>query len=132
MLGEDREHADRAAERQRADVAHEHLRRIRVVPEEADAAAEQRGAEDRELADAGDVGDVRYCAIVTSWPPWTSSVVGTPAMYANTRNVPAFMIEGPIARPSRPSVRFTAFAVPTTTNAPNPQYSQAGIVMPPS
>src|SRR5580698_6944505 len=67
----------------------------------------------------------RYCAIVTSWP-FAMSVVLTPAMYANTRNVPAFMIDGPIASPSSPSVKLTAFAVPTTTTVPNTVYSHAG------
>jgi hypothetical protein len=33
--------------------------------------------------------------------------------------VPALIITGPIARPSRPSVRFTAFDVATTTKTAN-------------
>ena len=57
-------------------------------------------------------------------------VVETPAMYAKIRNVPAFMIVGPIARPSRPSVRLTALAVPTTTSAANAAYSQGGRIRP--
>src|SRR5262245_30705755 len=64
----------------------------------------------------------RYSAIVSLPPPSVRIIVSTPAMYANTMNVPALMMAGPIARPSRPSVRFTAFAVPTTTSAPNTQY----------
>ena len=43
------------AERQGADVAHEHHRRIGVEPQEAEAGADQRRAEDRQLAGAGDV-----------------------------------------------------------------------------
>ena len=41
--------AERAAERHRARVAHEHLGREGVVPEEADRAADQRRAEDRQV-----------------------------------------------------------------------------------
>jgi len=33
------------------------------------------------------------------------------------------MIEGPMASPSRPSVRFTAFEVPTTSSHANGRYS---------
>jgi hypothetical protein len=33
------------------------------------------------------------------------------------------MITGPMARPSRPSVRFTAFDVATTTNRANATYT---------
>ncbi len=42
-------------------------------------------------------------------------LITVPATYARIRNVPALMITGPIARPSSPSVRLTAFEVPTTT-----------------
>ena len=63
---------------------------------------------------------------MTSTPLWATIVVSTPAMYAKIRNVPAFMIDGPIARPSRPSVRLTALAQPTTTVAPKMQYSHGG------
>ena len=52
-------------------------------------------------------------------PPDVRLGLGT--LYAKIMNVPAFMIEGPIARPSSPSVRFTAFAAPTTTHAPRQQ-----------
>ena len=34
--------AERGAERERADVAHEHLRRVGVEPEEAEAGADER------------------------------------------------------------------------------------------
>ena len=58
VLGEHREHAEPAAERERAHVAHEHLRGIRVVPEEADAGADHGAAVDGELGHLGDAGDV--------------------------------------------------------------------------
>ena len=48
--------AQGAAQRQRADVAHEHLRRVRVEPQERQARARHRGAEDQQLAGAGNVG----------------------------------------------------------------------------
>ena len=41
------------------------------------------------------------------------------ATYAMTRYVPALIITGPIARPSRPSVRLTAFEVAMTTKIAN-------------
>ena len=58
VLREDREHAEPAAERERADVAHEDLRWVGVVPEEADARADDRAAVDRELAGRRDLRDV--------------------------------------------------------------------------
>ena len=51
--------AEQAAERQRAGVAHEDLRRRRVEPQKAEARADQRAADDREFAGAGDVIDAR-------------------------------------------------------------------------
>ena len=51
--------AEGAAEAERADVAHVDLRRRRVMPEEHEAAAEERGAEDRELAGSRDVADAQ-------------------------------------------------------------------------
>src|SRR5262245_29207369 len=56
-LGEHRQRAERAAERQRAHVAHEHLRGIAVEPQEAERRADERAAEDRELARALHVQD---------------------------------------------------------------------------
>ena len=50
LLDQDRDRAERAAERERPDVAHEDLGGVRVVPEEAEARADQRAAEDRQLA----------------------------------------------------------------------------------
>ncbi len=38
-----------------------------------------------------------------------------PQRYAQTRYVPALKMTGPMASPSSPSVRFTAFDVATTT-----------------
>ena len=49
-----------------------------------------------------------------------------PNTYANTANVPARMAVRPVARPSRPSLRFTAFEVPVTTNVTNSTYSGGG------
>ena len=50
LLDQDGHGAERAAKRQRPDVAHEDLRGVRVVPEEPEAGADQRAAEDRQLA----------------------------------------------------------------------------------
>ena len=50
LLDQDRDRAERAAERQRSDVAHEDLGGVRVVPEESEARADERAAEDRQLA----------------------------------------------------------------------------------
>ena len=52
-----RDGAERGAERQCADVAHEHFGRVRVEPEEAEPGADHGAAEHRELARAGDVGE---------------------------------------------------------------------------
>ena len=51
--------AERGADRERADVAHEHLRRIGVEPQKSEARADQGRAEDQHLADARDVGDLQ-------------------------------------------------------------------------
>src|SRR5687767_6603853 len=50
LLDEDGDRAKRAAEGERADVTHEDFGGIRVVPEETEARADERAAEDRELA----------------------------------------------------------------------------------
>ena len=44
------DHSDRAAERQRADVAHEHFGGMRVVPKKCQRRADERAAKNRELA----------------------------------------------------------------------------------
>ena len=49
LLDQDRHGAERAAEGQRADVAHEDLGGVSVVPEKAEARADQRAAEDGQL-----------------------------------------------------------------------------------
>src|SRR5205823_2049320 len=51
-----------------------------------------------------------------------SAILAWPAVYANTPRVPPAIMTGPIARPSSPSVRLTAFAAPTMTSAPNGMY----------
>ncbi len=54
--------AERGAQRECADVAHEHLRRIGVEPQEAEPRAHQRGAEDQQLTcEPGTAGIARYC-----------------------------------------------------------------------
>src|SRR4051812_9182856 len=52
VLGRHRDRAEHAAERQRAGIAHEDRRRRRVEPEEAEAGAEHRAAQHRQLAGA--------------------------------------------------------------------------------
>src|SRR5512137_171669 len=52
VLGEDGEHPQRAAQGQRAHVAHEHRGRVGVEPEEGDAGPGHGGAEDRHLLGA--------------------------------------------------------------------------------
>ena len=59
MLDRDRDRAEEAAERQRAGVAHEDLRRGRVEPQEADARADQRAADHDEIAGVRHVVDQR-------------------------------------------------------------------------
>ena len=59
-LGHDRERRDRAAERHRAGVAHEHLGREGVEPEEADHASDQRRSEDRHV-------EVVVAAVARRW-----------------------------------------------------------------
>jgi len=51
-------------------------------------------------------------------------------MYAKIRNVPAFMIEGPIARPSRPSVEVDRVRGPDDDEGANVTYIHAGSSMP--
>src|SRR5207247_7902138 len=55
LLDDDGDGPERSAQRQRADVSHENLRRMRVVPEETQRRAYQRPTKHRELADSGDV-----------------------------------------------------------------------------
>src|SRR5579859_5696113 len=53
LLDDDGDGADGAAESERADVAHEDFGGVGVVPEEADAGADEGAAEDGELAGEG-------------------------------------------------------------------------------
>ena len=62
LARDDGDGAERAAERQRADVAHEDLRRVGVEPQEGQARAGHRGAEDQQLAGAGDVREQQVLA----------------------------------------------------------------------
>ena len=95
--------AEHRAERERTDVAHEHHRRIGVEPQEAQARAGDRRADDHQLAraraPAGSAGKSENTAL--------------PDAYANTPSAQATSTVGMIARPSRPSVRFTALEKPT-------------------
>ena len=61
-LEQDRHRAKRAAQRKRPGVAHEDLRRMRVVPEEADTRAHDRHAEHRQLARSAQVEKLQVCA----------------------------------------------------------------------
>ena len=51
LLDDDRDRADGAAERERADIAHKNLRRMRVIPEKSDGRANHGTAEDGHLRD---------------------------------------------------------------------------------
>ena len=56
LTDDDGDGAERGAERQRADVAHEDLGRVGVEPEEAEAGAGHRAEEDGQFAGTRDVG----------------------------------------------------------------------------
>src|SRR5688500_13506293 len=56
--------SERAAERQRTGIAHEHLRRIRVVPQKADQRSDHRGAKDGELPGVDEIEDAEITARV--------------------------------------------------------------------
>src|SRR4029453_8633114 len=68
--------------------------------------------------------------IVSSPVPFTfrmrkySAARKLPGKYAITAKAPPAVTLGPIARPSRPSVRFTAFEAPTITKIANGSQSQ--------
>jgi len=51
--------AERGADRQRPDVAHEHFGRVGVEPEKPEARPGQRGTEDQQFAHAMDVGNLQ-------------------------------------------------------------------------
>ena len=54
-LEQNGDRAHRTAQRERTGVAHEHLRRMRVVPEESDTRANNGSAKDRQLTGAAQV-----------------------------------------------------------------------------
>src|SRR6266566_6541796 len=58
LLDNDRNHAERPAQRERAHVSHENFRGMRVVPQEAEGRADERATEHRQLPDLGDVLNV--------------------------------------------------------------------------
>ena len=57
-----RDDADHAADRERAGVAHENFRRMTVEPEKAEAGADERRANDRQLAGEGIKRDLEIFA----------------------------------------------------------------------
>ena len=104
---------------ERADVAHEHLRRVGVEPEEAEARRRRaRRRRPRARPRRRRTGSARYSA---------SCRRRARRRTRRSAYVPAAIITGPIASPSRPSVRFTAFDAPTTTSAANGTYDQAEV-----
>src|SRR5277367_3501161 len=58
LLDDNRDGAEGTAEGERADVAHEHFRRMRVVPEKTERGSDQRTAKDDQFAGVGNFGDV--------------------------------------------------------------------------
>ena len=104
----DREPGDQAAEGERAGVAHEDPGRRGVPPQEADA-GRPRGGRDAAPGRAGR-------APRSSRPPTrqVAQSCGT-ARTRSTRSVPSTIADEPVASPSRPSVRFTAFDQAATT-----------------
>ena len=49
LLDENRDGTERASQRERPDIAHEDFGRVRVVPKESEARADERPAENRQL-----------------------------------------------------------------------------------
>src|SRR5229473_8086904 len=68
LLDDDRNHAQRPAQRERTHVSHEDFRGMRVVPQEAERRPYERAAEHGQLADLRDVLDieVRRPAVVAA------------------------------------------------------------------
>ena len=99
---------ERRAERQGARVAHEHLRGVDVEPQEAQERADDDGAQDGQVGLGGQV---------------LSAAMAMKPMNAKTSRPPA--------RPSSPSVMFTALLVATMAKAPNRMYSQGSMPMGP-
>jgi hypothetical protein len=109
LLGHHGGGRDRRAQRQRADVAHDHLGGMTVEPEKPQGRSDQSAAEDGELSGLGYVRDLEIAG--------GDGVARDVGEHAVRRAGDAHV--APIARPSRPSVRFTAFDEPTTTTATN-------------
>jgi hypothetical protein len=97
-----------AADGQRADVAHEQVGRMRVVPEKGQRGAHQRAAKNGEFADLRQMLDIQIGA--------EARVAGDVGEHVSA---PTAMTTQPMARPSRPSVRLTAFDEPTMTSEAN-------------
>ena len=80
------------------------------------------GADDADGDDAGDEGDASAEHDVVDAQAVVRDKLASftlPATYAKIMYVPAAIMTGPIASPSRPSVRFTAFEAPTNTSIAN-------------
>src|SRR5271168_2540031 len=58
LFDDHRDNSDCAANRERTDIAHEKLGRMRVVPKKTERRAQQRAAKNGELAGVGDVLDI--------------------------------------------------------------------------
>ena len=59
LLDDHGDDAERAAERKRADITHENVSGMRVIPKEAHRSPDQRSAEDRQLARMGNVLNIQ-------------------------------------------------------------------------
>src|ERR1044071_7710473 len=58
LFATDRDHANQAANRQRAGIAHDHFRRVTIEPEEPEPGADERGTNYRELTSVRVKGDL--------------------------------------------------------------------------
>ena len=96
--------SERGAERQRADVPHEHLRRIGIKPEKAKHAPATVPQKTESSPAPAISGNCRYPAKFTFPLAYAENPEGGPTITVDL-----------IARPSKPSVRLTALIVPTIT-----------------
>ena len=95
-------------------VPHEHLRRMRVEPEESERAAHERAEEHGQLAGAGEVEEVEVRGRVGPAEDVGEEREGAAAEIAVS----------PVASPSRPSARFTPLLVPATMKVTNDHVEQ--------
>ena len=107
LPGDDGQHSQQAAQGQRPRVAHEHLGRMAIEPEEAQHVRRSwPPARDGHFAGTGNPWHAQVL------PPTRHARPHTPGR--SWRTVAAS--RQPPAKPSRPSVRFTAFEAPTITS----------------